>query len=397
MSVKHRQANTNLLEAIGLELLKADPAERLTDTSLRIEQIPAELIRPDPIQPRRVLPEQIHSAFHSNRLTPTQALRELIQVAQVAARQNGHPFTSVLDLLPTEDSGNGEETEIAKLSPEEQLVRDLVNLAATIRNDGQVNPLTIVDAAQGVTRLFRIETGERRYWATWLIRDFLPGYEGDGTIPCIVIASGKASVFRQAKENTARSGLSAIAMARQAALLLLDVHGIVRPDGPVPNDFYRQALGLDLRDVREYSSDVLGAMGGISKVRLWQYKALLQLSDEAMELADRYDLDEGRLRHVLKLPLTDQAEMVRQIIQFNLTGKQVKEMCEPKKQNDATDSHVSKDAGRFIRLLRTIDKSSAQIIAKRLLDQEKDVHLARARLEKLKRLIVETEQFLSDT
>src|SRR5437773_2721659 len=145
MNAKARHTNTSVLDSIGLELLKADPAERLADTSLKIEYIPAELIRPDPIQPRRVLPEQIHVAFHENRLTPTQALRELIQVAQVAARQNGRPFANVLDLLP--NAGDGEETDADGLpvSPEEQLVRELVNLAATIRDDGQVNPLTVVD------------------------------------------------------------------------------------------------------------------------------------------------------------------------------------------------------------------------------------------------------------
>jgi len=67
-------------------------------------------------------------------------------------------------------------------SPEEQLLLDLVNLAVTIRDDGQVNPLTVVDVSQGVTRLFRIETGERRYWATWLLRDFIPQFTGDGLI-----------------------------------------------------------------------------------------------------------------------------------------------------------------------------------------------------------------------
>ena len=93
-----------------------------------------------------------------------------------------------------------------------------------------------------MTRLFRIETGERRYWATWLLRDFIPGYTGDGMIPCIIIPANRSSVFRQAKENTSRSGLTAIAMARQAALLLLTVHGYEIPAYAVGNDFYRQAL-----------------------------------------------------------------------------------------------------------------------------------------------------------
>src|SRR5262249_16902642 len=168
MTIKHRQANTNLLESIGLELLKADPTQRLGNSDLKIEHIPAELIRPDPIQPRRVLPEQVHFAFHANRLTPTQALRELIGIAQIAARQAGWAFSSVADLLPNDDDNEKAEADSLQVSPEEQLLHDLVNLAATIRDDGQVNPLTVVDITQGVTRLYRIETGERRYWATWI-------------------------------------------------------------------------------------------------------------------------------------------------------------------------------------------------------------------------------------
>src|SRR5947208_12391903 len=111
MNAKTRRTNTSLLDSIGLELLKADPAERLVDNGLKVEYLPAELIRPDPVQPRRVLPEQIHIAFHADRLTPTQALKELIQVAQVAARQQGRPFTSVLDLLPTVEDKDDEDIE----------------------------------------------------------------------------------------------------------------------------------------------------------------------------------------------------------------------------------------------------------------------------------------------
>ncbi|MEO1439156.1 MAG: ParB N-terminal domain-containing protein, partial [Chloroflexota bacterium] len=243
MARKKREINTSLLDSVTADMLGGDGVNFLHDDSLRVERILLELVRPDPLQPRRVLPDRIYQAFHAGQMTPTQALRDLIQVAQLAARQHGRPFANVLDLMGNPDDENSDD--LPPLSAEEQLVRDLVNLAITIRDDGQVNPLTVVDVSEGVTRQFRIETGERRYWATWLLRDFIPGYESDGMIPCIVIPYESASAFRQAKENTARSGLSAIAMARQAALLILYVHGYPMPDGPVPADFYCQALDLD--------------------------------------------------------------------------------------------------------------------------------------------------------
>ncbi len=285
-----------LLASVTEDMLDGDP-QRFQDNSIRVERILLEMVRPDPVQPRRVLPEQLHLAFHDNRLTPTQALRELVQLVQVAARQRGRPFNNVLELLPNPDDER-EDDQDAKLSPEEQFLRDLVNLAVTIRDDGQVNPLTVVDVSQGVTRQFRIETGERRYWATWLLRDFIAGYTVDGMIPCIVVPAEQSSIFRQAKENTARSGLSAIAMARQAAFLLLTVHGYQIPDAAVPNDFYRQALDLDLRGKREYTEAVLGAMGGIKKAHFSTIKSLLSLSDEAIEIADRHSIEEGKLRYV---------------------------------------------------------------------------------------------------
>lgn len=371
----------NLLASVTQDLLEGDP-QRFQDNSIRVERILLEMVRPDPVQPRRVLPENLHFAFHSDRLTPTQALKELVQLVQVAARQRGRPFNNLLELLPNADDER-EDEHTAKLSPEEQLLRDLVNLAITIRDDGQVNPLTVVDISQGVTRLFRIETGERRYWATWLLRDFIPGYDGDGMIPCIIIPAERSSVFRQAKENTARAGLSAIAMARQAALLLMTVHGYEIPAGPVNNDFYRQALELDLRGKREYTEAILAAMGGIDKGHFYHYKMLLRLSDEALELADRHDIDEFRLRSVLQLPQDVQAEMVQQIIQFNLTGRQVQEICEKglHAETDDPSTVASPLVKRFVKSMKTLNDDHTDEFIHGLLTEEKTITMARARID----------------
>ena len=178
-----------LLASVTEDMLGDDLPQHLADNGIRVERILLEMVRPDPVQPRRVLPERIHFKFHEDRMTPTQALRELVQVAQVSARQQGRPFANVLELLPDPDSESEDES---NFSPEEDALRDLVNLAVTIRDDGQVNPLTVVDVSEGVTRLYRIETGERRYWAAWVLRDFVHGYDSDGMIDCIVIPAEKS-------------------------------------------------------------------------------------------------------------------------------------------------------------------------------------------------------------
>jgi hypothetical protein len=387
-----------LLGGVTEELLLGNP-QQFEDNSIRVERLLLEMLRPDPVQPRRVLPEQLHFAFHSNRLTPTQALKELVQLVQVAARQQGRPFNNVLELLPNPDDESDEEPS-AHLSPEEQLLHDLVNLAITIRDDGQVNPLTVVDVSQGVTQQFRIETGERRYWATWLLRDFIAGYNSDGMIPCIIIPAERSSVFRQAKENTARSGLSAIAMARQAALLLLTVHGHEIPSHAVSNDSYRQALEIDLRGKREYTESILTAMGGIDKGHLYHYKTLLRLSDEAMELADRHNIDEKKLRYVVTLPMEFHAEVVRQIIDLNLTSKQVKELCagdglDAGNRDDEVE-HLPASAVKLAKIAQSSNTTSAQDLAQAMMRQEGDVNLARARLQAMRKLLTEAERYLTE-
>jgi hypothetical protein len=386
----------DLLGSVTEELLLGNP-QQFEDNSIRVERLLLEMVRPDPVQPRRVLPEQLHLQFHSNRLTPTQALKELVQLVQLAARQRGRPFNNVLELLPSPDDEQNDDAN-TKLSPEEQLLYDLVNLAITIRDDGQVNPLTVVDVSQGVTRQFRIETGERRYWATWLLRDFIPSYSGDGMIPCIIIPSEGSSVFRQAKENTARAGLSAIAMTRQAALLLLTVHGYEIPDAVVSNDFYRQALELDLRGKREYTEAVLSAMGGIKKAHFSEIKALLRLSDEALELADRHNIEEFKLRPIVALQPEYHAEIVRQIIDFNLTSRQVKELCEGgglESDQDQSSEKLPAAALKMAKVTQTISALSAQDIARALIQQEGDTSIARARLQALQKLLTEAQHYLN--
>lgn len=387
----------DLLASVTADLL-GDAPQTFHDTSLRVERLLLEMVRPDPVQPRRVLPESIHMRFHSNQATPTQALRELVQIVQIAARQRGRPFNNVLELLPNPDEEREEETSTT-LSPEEQLLHDLVNLAVTIRDDGQVNPLTVVDISQGVIRLFRIETGERRYWATWLLRDFIPNYTGDGTIPCIIIPERKSSVFRQAKENTARSGLTAVALARQAALLLLTVHGYEIPAYAVTNEFYRQALDLHLRSKREFTDAILSSMGGMGRMQFSQYKALLKLSDEALELADRHQIEEYRLRPIVNVSSEYHAEIVRQIIDFNLTAKQVRELCEGDGLETDTEDSLDKlppAAMKMVRAIQASNSATPQDIARALMRQEGDVAIARARLQALRKLLTEAEHYLTE-
>jgi hypothetical protein len=371
------------------DFLGAEIVQNLREHGLRVEQIAIGLIRPDAAQPRRVLPETIHQAFHNEEITPLQALKQYIEKVRIIARQHGRPFENLLDLLMS-----GEDIdEASKLTPQEQDLRDLTNLALTLRQDGQVNPLTIVDRSYGSMPQYTIETGERRYWANYIHMELIPGYDGDNTVPCIILQPHQASVFRQAKENTSRAGLNAIGMARQAALLILAIYDIHPPAGAVSHEFYRQALELDLRSKREFTSEVLAAMGGISRVHFSRYKSLLYLADEALELADRHNLDEGRLRYVVQLPVEQHYEIVRQIVDFNLTMKQIWEMCEEPSAEDTRVAYA-REAVQTVRVLQSRHSVEPEIVLQLLLEKENDIHIVRAKLQRHKQLIEDIERLL---
>jgi hypothetical protein len=78
------------------------------------------------VQLRRILPKRIYQQFWEGRLTQTQALKELVALAQIAARQNGRPFNSVTDLLK---GGEDEKAEATALTHEGQVGQGLGELS----------------------------------------------------------------------------------------------------------------------------------------------------------------------------------------------------------------------------------------------------------------------------
>ncbi len=89
-----------------------------------------------------------------------------------------------------------------------------------------------------------------------------------------------------------------------------------------------------------------------------------------MELADRHDIDERRLRHVIALAPEYHAEVVRQIIDLNLSAKQVKELCEGEPSEQVTeDESIPAPALKIARATQTTNVASPQDIARALMRQ----------------------------
>lgn len=341
--VKRRSRGTRaLLEEMGdLGDLAGAPAE-IAGRGVKVVDIVLDRIRPDPAQPRRVLPEVIRTEFLAGHINARQALERWEALVAEEATRLGRPrpdWKSLLDRNP--DDRDVEDLSVdppGQPGPEEDLLRSIVATAATIRHGGQVSPITVVEMDGG--SYYRIETGERRYWAHHWLNNWLA--DGFDQIQCIVVEHG--SPWRQAAENTSREGLSAMALARQAATLLLDLHGI-RPDysAPIPNDWYRQALNF--RVPRGEGEALRAALGGIERAQFSRIQALLRLPDPVWEMADRFRLEEKRLRPVLKVPdETLQVKLVRMIVEQNLTAERVQRLVESGELITALDEGAARRA-----------------------------------------------------
>ena len=406
MAKRSSKGTRNLLEEMGDLSGFSETVADLTAKNARVMNVVLDRIRPDPAQPRHVLPEPIRSEFLSGLINARQALERWESLVAEETVRLGRPrpdWRSLLDRNPEDRSDDSLDMDPpGQPGPEEDLLRSIVATAATIRHDGQVSPITVTEMDGGA--YYRIETGERRYWAHhWLNTWLSDGYE---QIQCIIVED--SSPWRQAAENTSREGLSAIALARQLATLLLDLHDI-HPDytRPIPNDWYRQALNY--RVPRGSGSALRAALGGIERAQFSRLQALLRLSDTVWELSDRYRLEEKRLRYVLKVQDESlQVKLVRLIVEKNLSADRIQNLVESgklaqlleheqptSKYDDFGETISERVANRWPGLAKQFSQADLSLVADQWIKRQKPEDV-RAQVAVLRRLLDIVEEHVKE-
>jgi ParB-like chromosome segregation protein Spo0J len=232
-----------------------------------IERFPLESIRPDPEQPRRLLPIDLAEAVSEGGVAPAAAVREWTKRAEA-------------------------ETDSVLVKE----IRELRRLAAAIEQHGLINPITIRPAKLGENR-YIIVTGERRYWAHVLLnlegRQIHEGAEVHTAdqIRATLVPHGASIRAHQIVENLMREDINVVEKA----------HGLLALRQELTNDAYRR-----------HSED---EKGKVPKLVPWnqvekaldmsrQYRArivgVLDLSEEAQQLVDRYNLAEATIRPIVE-------------------------------------------------------------------------------------------------
>lgn len=251
----------------------ADMFARIQDDRVDVQPLPLKSIWADPTQPRRQVPSRVRAAVGWDG-DPKKARTTVGEWQNMAYAESGInlDFGEFLEV----NEGNGEADVERDKHPLTASLLDLIDLSNSIYRDGLTNPITIYKSEGG----YRIQTGERRWMAFHLLSIYDTGFN---MIPARVV---ERNIRQMASENTARVDLNSIGMARQLALVLMDMvdaefspyDALVEP-GTSDRPFYAQAM--DYKSPNGMGSMVRELMGGLTSRHLQNFRKLWSLDDEA--------------------------------------------------------------------------------------------------------------------
>lgn len=212
-------------------------------------QIPISQIRPDPAQPRRLLPHDLADLLFAG-TAPS------VILAQWRERAKHNKWIR-------------------------ERVAELEGLANSIAVDGLMQPIRVFQDGENT---YRIEAGERRWWAHHILVD-----GGDSRfvdIDAFVIEpknENRGILRRRVAENVHRSGFTAIELAQAMA---------TRAEEIASEDSTLSRREIEMQ---------VGKENGMSDRRVRQFLGLLKLTEQVQEIAQQARLPEGALRALVSI------------------------------------------------------------------------------------------------
>jgi len=260
-------------------------------------------LRPDPRQPRRLLPDSVRGEWGGDPVDVPSLLGAWL--GRVEKRLNIE--------IDVEKAVKGDwERKISDEQMDDPFVGEFIRtleLAASIKRDGL---LQAIEFAGGV-----IIFGERRWWAYHMLHL----WSGADYSKIPAIEKPKSDVWAQAAENGARAPLNAISMARQLALLMMDMY---QDDGGIHFDgfgemvlpggcdrrYYAQVANGEIYRVKKgMGGRILHVTGLKSMEALRKYRGLLNIPDGLWLKADAQSWSEWQIRDYVDAAQPDNADV----------------------------------------------------------------------------------------
>lgn len=401
--MKRRVTNTSALEGTtGIRQQRTKLPQRTV-----VIDIPLEMIRLNPLNPRQVIPADILADYGG----VVRAVQATVERARKLYR-----FDHVTDLLSVDNTVEpdaiGNEFEPAPseddLPPLVARVRHWTRMAMSYKHDGQINPVTVIEVEP--SRKYEVESGDIRVISKAIESLYLQHEPTVTTVRCTITPADKVSVFRTSKENMLREPLKAIETAIQIGLLLLHVHGYDLSQGYTP-ELLRKASELTLYGVDTTTKDQFySALNDMNRSTMTRFKHLLRLSPEAMAYANDCDLELTKLSLVVsRLPEDQHFEAVRHIVTSKMTVDDLREYLDhwaapqaTTEQSEHQDMLARKEvverqrkARREIRTLGAIHRSDLNDLVAACKEKRTKAE-AMALIESSIRRLEEVRQHLSD-
>ncbi|MCP5094322.1 MAG: ParB N-terminal domain-containing protein [Chloroflexi bacterium] len=232
-----------------------------------IERFPLDTIRPDPEQPRRLLPQDLADLVNQGDTAPVDTMREWVKRADVG-----------IDTSMTRE------------------MRELRRLAASIAQHGLINPITIRPTEVGENR-YIIVTGERRYWAHVLLSyEGQQIHEGDKVVAAdqiraTLIPHGASIRAHQIVENLMREDINVLEKA----------HGLWALRHELSNDAYRRhSGGKSVSKAKMVPWKQVEEALDMSRQYRARIVAILDLNEDAQRLIDQHNLAEATIRPIVE-------------------------------------------------------------------------------------------------
>jgi hypothetical protein len=238
-------------------------APKMLSNRQSVYRVPLAMIKPDRFQARFLLPYELREAFFRQEVNWEETVRQWMVLAE-----------------------------------QDRLVRreieELIALGGSLHDTGQIKPVTGQVINENGREVFKMLTGERRFWAT----AFQAVRSGQKDEPYVLaIIDNQPSLEKQIAENMAYKALTPVGKARAAARTVLESNGIQPNETLDEYSYFRQVLDVRLSDE---TKELLNKTLQLERTYFGRLMKFFELPQDLLEICDRAEMPERVLREIMQ-------------------------------------------------------------------------------------------------
>lgn len=258
---------TTTTDAFAASMIEQDDASgqetpKMITNRQSVYRVPLAMVMTDRYQARFTLPYSIREAFHAGEIDWAETTRRWMAMAQ--------------------------DDRLIKREIEE-----LTYLGESLHDLGQIKPVTGQVISINGQDVFRLLTGERRFWATAIktIQD-----EDKQEPYVLAIIDNQPTLEKQIAENMAYKALTAVGKARAAARIVLAANDVTPQADEDEFTYFRKIFEMRLSDeTRQRLQDTLH----LERTYYGRLMKFFELPLHLLEVCDRAEMPERVLREIM--------------------------------------------------------------------------------------------------